>query len=67
MSESRKPYILVVGIDYSASATLAFERALQLASEKPNAEVHVVNVLTRLESDGWIDGSLQPTAAAQSS
>ena len=32
MSES-KPYVLVVGVDYSEPATLAFEQALQLAGD----------------------------------
>jgi nucleotide-binding universal stress UspA family protein len=64
MSDKHKPYVLVVGTDYSEGATLAFERALQLASEKTGAEVHVVNVLTRLQSDSWIDGAVKPAEAA---
>jgi nucleotide-binding universal stress UspA family protein len=63
MSETKKPYVIVVGVDYSETATFAFERALQMASEKPGAQVHVVNVLLRLQSDGWIDGALKPAEA----
>lgn len=45
MPQTNKPYVIVVAVDYSESGKLAFDRALELASEKPNAEVHVVNVL----------------------
>lgn len=37
-------YVILVGTDYSEASDLAFEGALELASSKPNAEVHVVNV-----------------------
>jgi nucleotide-binding universal stress UspA family protein len=37
-------YVIVVGVDYSAASTLAFERALELAATKPKVELHVVNV-----------------------
>ncbi|HEX6275453.1 MAG TPA: universal stress protein [Polyangiaceae bacterium] len=45
MSHSGKPYVIVVGIDYSETAELALDKALELAAERPGAEVHVVHVL----------------------
>jgi nucleotide-binding universal stress UspA family protein len=42
--DQAKPYIIVAGIDYSETGELALERALELASQQTNAEVHVVNV-----------------------
>jgi len=61
MSDS-KPYVLVVGVDYAEPARLAFEQALQLASEKPRAEVHVVNVLAPRHPE-WLPDIAQPTEA----
>lgn len=40
-----KPYVILAAIDYSSLGDLALERALALASEKPSAALHVVNVL----------------------
>lgn len=45
MVDSAKPYVIVVAVDYSDSARLALERAFELAAEKPNAKLHVLNVL----------------------
>jgi nucleotide-binding universal stress UspA family protein len=42
--EQAKPYIIVAGVDYSEIGDRALDRAFELAAEKPNAEVHVVNV-----------------------
>jgi nucleotide-binding universal stress UspA family protein len=39
-----KPYVIVVGIDYSVTGERALERAFELASHEPDAEVHIVNV-----------------------
>lgn len=50
MPESIKPYVIVVAVDYSESGRLALERAFELAMEKANAEVHVVNVLPVYQS-----------------
>jgi nucleotide-binding universal stress UspA family protein len=43
-----KPYIIVVGIDYSKTGELALTRAFELATEKQNAEVHILFVLQTL-------------------
>lgn len=40
-----KPYVIVVGVDYSNIGELALTRAFELATEKQNAEVHIVYVL----------------------
>ena len=48
MEPMRKPHIIVVGVDYSETGALAFERALEAASTHPGAELHVVHVLTSL-------------------
>src|SRR5262245_51713343 len=45
MPESKKPYIVVVATDYSASGELALDRALELTGERPQAELHVLHVL----------------------
>jgi nucleotide-binding universal stress UspA family protein len=40
-----KPYVVVVGIDFSESSDLALERALEIASTHDSAEVHALNVV----------------------
>jgi nucleotide-binding universal stress UspA family protein len=45
MSNESKPYVIVVGIDYSEPSELAFDKAFELAAEKPRADVHVLNVM----------------------
>ncbi len=56
MVESIKPYVIVVAVDYSDSGKLALERAFELAAEKPNAKIHIVNVLSAYEA-GAVDAS----------
>lgn len=41
---SEKPYVIVVGIDYSTTGDLALARAFDLAAQQPLSEVHIVNV-----------------------
>jgi len=50
MPSTEKPYVIVVAVDYSGTGHLAFERALELAAERPAAEVHVINVLPVYQS-----------------
>jgi nucleotide-binding universal stress UspA family protein len=45
MSQSIKPFVIVVAVDYSELSDLVFDRALELAAEKPAAAVHAINVL----------------------
>jgi nucleotide-binding universal stress UspA family protein len=51
MSTSKKPYVIVVGLDFSESGALVLERALELALAKPTPEIHVLNVRPILASD----------------
>lgn len=70
--KNSKPYIIVVGIDYSKTGDLALERAFELATEKQNAEVHILNVvqtlgvLTPLELGGGVGGP-EPGLLAEAS
>jgi nucleotide-binding universal stress UspA family protein len=64
MTSTAKPYVIVVGIDYSESGKLALERALEVAIEKPAAEVHVINVMPVMASD--LTPTLLPTWAGAS-
>ncbi len=72
MNASNKPYVIVVGVDYSECGDLAFERALELGAEKGNAELHVVNVAplvaSELPSDlpaAWVGGLPTLSEAAE--
>ncbi len=42
------PYRIVVGTDFSDTATLALTRAFELAAQQTNSEVHVVNAVQYL-------------------
>lgn len=44
-SAENKPFVVVVGIDFSPASELALDQALELASAQPQAEVHLVNVV----------------------
>jgi nucleotide-binding universal stress UspA family protein len=41
---SSQPYVVVVGVDYSTTGDLAFDRALRLCQLEPVASLHVVTV-----------------------
>jgi nucleotide-binding universal stress UspA family protein len=41
-------YVVVVGIDFSESSTLALDEAFRIATEQPGAELHVVHVASEL-------------------
>jgi nucleotide-binding universal stress UspA family protein len=43
-AQSAKPYLVVVGIDFSDTGNTALGQAFTLASDKPNGEVHIINV-----------------------
>lgn len=58
---SNKPYRIVVGIDYSTTADLALEKALELAAERPRSELHAVHVV-QLGIDPGIDFETIPAA-----
>jgi nucleotide-binding universal stress UspA family protein len=42
---STKPYIIVVGADFSEASELAVQKAFELAAQQPVSEVHLVNVV----------------------
>jgi len=45
MTDTKKAYVIVAGVDFSPTSELAATRAFELASEQPKAEVHLVNVV----------------------
>jgi nucleotide-binding universal stress UspA family protein len=61
MSNSEKPYLIVVGIDYSPASDLALERAFELAAARPSADVHVVNVVRLYGTQALVDGPDEPS------
>jgi nucleotide-binding universal stress UspA family protein len=60
MSSSEKPYLIVVGIDYSPASDLALDRAFELARERSQSEVHVVNVVQLAGAQAVMDGTVAP-------
>ena len=60
MSNSEKPYLIVVGVDYSPASDLALERAFELAAAQPRAEIHVVSVVNLYGAQAIMDGSTAP-------
>ena len=64
MPNSQKPYLIVVGIDYSPASDLALERGLELATARPLAEVHVVNVVRLYGEQVLIDRPAEPAGFA---
>lgn len=55
MTETTKRYVIVAAVDYSTAGDLALEKALELATEKRAAEVHVVNVLPVYQAGAAVD------------
>jgi nucleotide-binding universal stress UspA family protein len=45
MTASTKPYVIVVGVDYSETGALALGKAFELAAAHENGEVHPVNIV----------------------
>src|SRR6185369_10411182 len=60
VSNPKKTYLIVVGIDYSPASDLALERAFELATARPPAEVHVVSVINLYGPQGIVAGSAEP-------
>ena len=61
MSNSERPYVIVVGVDYSTASDLALERAFELAAAQALAEVHVVNVVQLYGAQALIDYPADPS------
>jgi nucleotide-binding universal stress UspA family protein len=64
MPNSEKPYLIVVGTDYSPASDLALERGFELAAGRPLAEVHVVNVVRLYGEQALVDLPGEPAAYA---
>ena len=66
MSNPEKPYVIVVGVDYSSVSDLALEQAFELATTRPNAELHIVNVVRLYGNQALIDAPTEPGFSAVS-
>lgn len=64
MLSSEKPYVIVVGVDYSTASDLALEKAFELAAARPRVEVHVVNVVQLYGTQALIDYPADPSGFA---
>ena len=64
MLNSEKPYVIVVGVDYSTSSDLALEQAFELAAARPRVEVHVVNVVQLYGTQALVDYPTDPEAGS---
>jgi nucleotide-binding universal stress UspA family protein len=66
MSKPEKPYVIVVGVDYSPASDQAIEQAFELAAARPNAEVHIVNVVRVYGNQALVDAPAEPGFSAVS-
>jgi len=66
MDTSAKPYLIVVGVDYSPASDLALEQAFDLALSRAPAEVHIVNVVRLYGNQALIDAPTEPGFASLS-
>ncbi|HEY5374889.1 MAG TPA: universal stress protein [Polyangiaceae bacterium] len=60
MLSSEKPYVIIVGVDYSVASDLALEKAFELAAARPRVEVHVVNVVQLHGGEVLVDFPADP-------
>jgi nucleotide-binding universal stress UspA family protein len=60
MTISNKPFVVVVGVDYSETGDLAFQRAVELCQAEPTAALHVVNVAPMVLAAGDVERALIP-------
>jgi nucleotide-binding universal stress UspA family protein len=66
MSNPEKPYVIVVGVDYSEASDLALEQAFEMAAGRANAEVHIVNVVRLYGNQALVDAAAAPGFSAVS-
>jgi nucleotide-binding universal stress UspA family protein len=52
----RKPYTVVVGVDFESVGDLALEAAFRAAAAHPDGEVHAIHVAPALGRDLYMDG-----------
>jgi nucleotide-binding universal stress UspA family protein len=60
MTLPNKPFVVVVGVDYSETGDLAFQRAVALCQAEPLASLHVINVAPMVLAAGDIEQALIP-------
>lgn len=60
MSNVEKPYVIVVGVDYSPASDLALHHAFELAATRIRADVHVVNVVRMYGVQALVDAPAEP-------
>ena len=63
---SKKPFIIVVGLDYAEHSDIALVRAFELASRDAAAEVHVISVLPTVHASPLAPMKAQIEAEAAS-
>ncbi|MEO8905836.1 MAG: universal stress protein [Polyangiaceae bacterium] len=61
MTEPVKPYIIVVGVDYSPASDLSLQRAFEIAASKASSEVHIVNVVQLYGTQALVDFPSDPS------
>jgi nucleotide-binding universal stress UspA family protein len=66
VSNLEKPYVIVVGVDYSEASDLALEQAFEMAAGRANAEVHIVNVVRLYGNQALVDAAAAPGFSAVS-
>ena len=64
MLNPEKPYVIVVGVDYSTASDLALEQAFELAAARPRVDVHVVNVVQLYGTQALVDYPADPSGFA---
>ena len=60
MTESKPPYVVVAGVDFSSTGDLAFERAVELCQAQPDATLHAVNVAFMVLGASDLEQALLP-------
>ncbi|HVJ22069.1 MAG TPA: universal stress protein, partial [Polyangiaceae bacterium] len=55
---SKQTFTVIVGVDYSENAELAFDRALELCQAEPDAVLHAVNVAPMFLAAGDVESAL---------
>jgi nucleotide-binding universal stress UspA family protein len=58
MTQPSQSFVVVVGVDYSETSNLAFDRALELCRSQPDATLHVVNVAAMVLGAGDVEQAL---------
>lgn len=54
MSNVNKPYVIVVGFDYSEGGALALAQAIEMGASQESAELHVANAVSFIPPAVWV-------------